>query len=121
MVQCIADGFLYCLQLIIAAVISSVAFRNGADNADTHGIKARIHYFFDAFSVACIGININLSLVCLSTNQLNACSNIVCCQRRLSLAALAKADNALWSSFQMIKAYLSDFLSCWPEFNTALR
>ena len=121
MLQGIADGCLHIFQLIAAPVISSIALRNGADDADAHGIKARIHNLPDALRITGIGIDVNLPPAGFSTNQTDACADIVRCQGRLPLATLPKADNPLRGSLQVINADFCNFLRRRTEFYPALR
>ena len=119
--QRVADGFLDRLELIAAAIIGGIALRQRTDDAHAHRIEPRIDNLPDALRIARIRIDIDLALVRSLPDELNAACNVVRGQRRLALAALSKADDALGRTLQVVDADLGNLLRCRPEFDAALR
>ena len=96
MIERIANRSLHLIQRIITAVIGSIRRRIGADDTDPHRIEPGIYDFPDSLCISGIRIDIDLSFSGFRTNLLDSCCNIISCQRRFSLTALSKANDAVW-------------------------
>ena len=121
MIERIADGCLDIGEVVARAIVSVVTFLARADDGDAQRIETGIDDLLDALGPARIGVHVDLALLRLRADELDARRDVVSRQRRLALTALAEADDAVRCDREVVDADLGNLLRRRTELDALLR
>ena len=107
--------------MVARAVVGVVGLIARADDGDAQRVEAGIDDLLDALGPARVGVHVDLALLRPRADELDARRDVVGRERRLTLAALAEAHDAVRCDREVVDADLGDLLRCRAELDALLR